>query len=60
MTGGKQATRSQQLLFKTLIPRVLDDRIIIHHVTVDAPYRLQIEFERQNCNGNISFERLVL
>lgn len=56
---GKQATRSQQLLLQSLIPKVLGrDTILIHHVT-ETNYKLQIEFERRTEDG-VTFERIIL
>jgi hypothetical protein len=46
---GRQASRSEQLLLTPLIKRKYpnDEVIIIHHITEDTPYRLQLEIERR-------------
>jgi hypothetical protein len=57
---GKQATRSQQLLLATLIPkRSSHEVIVIHHVT-DNFYKLQLEVERRCPRHGIKFERIIL
>ncbi len=58
---GKQATRSQQLLLTPLVvKREPNEVIVIHHVTQDTPYRLQVEVERQSKTLGVAFERIVL
>jgi hypothetical protein len=57
---GRQATRSQQLLLQTLLPKRSDGEIIvIHHVT-DTVYYLQLEVERRCPVFGIKFERVIL
>jgi hypothetical protein len=57
---GKQATRSQQLMLQTLIPkRSVNEVIVIHHVT-DTHYKLQLEIERRCPVNGIKFERVIL
>jgi hypothetical protein len=56
---GRQATRSEQLLLASLIPKKSsDETILIHHVT-DTNYKLQLEFERRTPNS-VTFERIIL
>lgn len=58
---GAQATRSQQLLLASLIPRRSEqETIVIHHLTQDTPYRLQMEVERRCPTHGIRFERIFL
>jgi hypothetical protein len=58
---GAQATRSQQLLLAPLIPRRSSEEvIIIHHVTADTPYWLQLEIERRCPTHGVGFDRIVL
>ena len=57
---GRQATRSQQLLLATLLPkRSPDEVIVIHHVT-DTFYKLQLEVERRCPIHGVKFERVIL
>ena len=46
---GRQPTRSEQLLLNPLIERrwTADETVVIHHVTEDTAYRLQLEIERR-------------
>lgn len=58
---GKQATRSQQLVFVQLLltKRSEMERITIHHVT-DTVHKLQLEVERACPVHGMKFERIIL
>jgi hypothetical protein len=67
---GSPVARSHQAFYTALVPKTpgaIDEVIIVHHVTEDSPYRLQLEVERRYrrpegrlCYYTIKFERLVL
>ena len=58
---GRQATKMEQIL---LVPTVMEklgnkDRVVIHHITEDTAYKLQLEVEAYLGNA-VSFHRLIL
>lgn len=47
---GRAPTRSEQLLLAPLVERTFpgyDEVVVIHHITEDTAYRLQLEIERR-------------
>lgn len=47
---GRAPTRSEQLLLAPLIEKKFpgcDETVVIHHITEDTTYRLQLEIERR-------------
>jgi hypothetical protein len=61
---GSPVAKSHQQLYAGIVPkRHVDEQVIVHHVTEDTPYRLQLEIERRfrtNAGQTIcSFERYI-
>jgi len=57
---GRQPTRSEQLQLTALLAEKYPyERVIVHHITEDTPYRLQLEIERGGLRHR-KFERIVL
>lgn len=63
---GRQPTRSEQLLLVPIIQNTFNfsgESIVIHHITEDDTYRLQLEIERRipMCGGTVcTFHRIHL
>lgn len=53
---GRQATKSEQLVYKLILS---DQSAIVHHITEDTPYRVQLEVEYRTESG-VSFKRVVI
>lgn len=58
---GRQATRMEQILLSPLVIENIGsgDRAIIHHITTNTAYKLQLEVELYS-KGNVSFHRVTL
>lgn len=53
---GRQASRLQQALLEKIIQKG-NEKVIVHHISEDTPYLLQLEVERRWPCGKITFER---
>jgi len=53
---GRQATKSDQLFYKLILD---DPSVIVHHITEDTPYMVQLEVEYRTESG-VSFKRVVI
>ena len=58
---GRQASRMEQILLSPVILDVLGfgDRVVLHHITENTAYKLQVEVEVYTQNA-VSFHRVNL
>lgn len=56
---GRQATRMEQILLSPVVIEKLGfgDRVIIHHITTNTAYKLQLEVEVYS-NSSVTFHRI--
>jgi hypothetical protein len=61
---GQRPTRSQKLLLAQLVEQKTNEEIVVHHISEDTWFRLQLEIERRYyLDSNmisVEFERVFL
>lgn len=58
---GRQASLIEQIVLADVVNKKLGkkDKVVIHHITENTPYRLQLEVEAY-ANKAVSFHRLII